>query len=164
MIPFGDNVLLWRLYRSLSQAQLSAMTGIPRPNLSDIENGKRDVTLNTILSLANALGVSPGNLVDGKSPEYEKRKESFTRESMERIAESVARGMPPKNSTEFQIYSLLRDVLRSSLQRIQTASKKLPLPTRRGNRAWLFLRTLYPAEIINSLIERSIEHAERERL
>jgi transcriptional regulator with XRE-family HTH domain len=160
MLSFGDTILLWRSYRSLSQAQLAAMAGIPRPNLSDIEKGKRDVTLTTIVSLANALGVSPGTLVDGKAPGYENRIMTFTRESMERIAHGVAKGRPPKDPTERQVYSSLRDVLHCGLARAG-GTKKLPFPSKKGNRAWLMLRALYPAETVNSLIERSLEHAER---
>ena len=71
MITFGDNILLWRLHRSLSQERLAALSDLPRPNLSDIEKGKRDVTLSTIRSLANALNVSPGTLVNAEPPKPE---------------------------------------------------------------------------------------------
>ncbi len=68
------------------------MSDVPRPNLSDIEKGKRDVILSTIRSLANALNVSPGTIVNAEPPKPEHWKEHVTRESMERIASSVARG------------------------------------------------------------------------
>jgi len=162
MITFGENILLWRLYKSLSQEQLAALSGLPRPNISDIENGKRDVTLSTIRLLASALGVSPGRLVNGEPPKPRNRRGSFSRESMERIARSVAEGKPPRNPTERQIYSLLKEVLHCSLQCAGTRRKHLPMPTRRGDRAWFLLRVLYSAEIINSFIMRSLEHAERQ--
>jgi transcriptional regulator with XRE-family HTH domain len=162
MITFGENILLWRLHKSLSQEQLAVLSILPRPNLSDIEKGKRDVTLSTIRSLANALGVSPGTLVNGEPPKRKNWEGDFSRESMERIASSVAQGRLPKDPTERQIYRLLKEVLRCSLQCARARQRHLPLPTRRGDRAWLLLRVLCSAETVNSLIMRSLEHAERQ--
>lgn len=160
MIAFGDNVFLWRLHRSLSQERLAALANVPRPNLSDIERGKRDVTLSTILSLANALDISPGTLVNGEPPKPEKWKANLTRESMERIAKSVARGTHPKDSLEQYISVLLSKVLRCSLKSVKPRKRHLPLPGRKGERAWLLLQAMYSAETINSLMMRSLEHAE----
>ena len=161
MITFGENILLWRLHRSLSQEQLAALSNIPRPNLSDIEKGKRDVTLSTIRYLAHALGVLPGTLVNGEAPNYKKRKEKLSRKDMERLASSVARGVPPQDPEECQAYQLLREVLNSKLKCAWAPNGKLPLPTRKSSRAWLQLRVLYGLEILNSLIERSCERAEK---
>ena len=160
MLTFGDNVLLWRLHRSLSQERLAALSNLPRPNLSDIEKGKRDVTLFTIRSLANALKVSPGTLVNAESPKPEQWKENLTRVSMERIAKSVARATCLGDPAERHISTLLKEVLHCSLQAVQTRKRHLPLPCIRSDRAWLLLRALYPAETLNSLIRRTLEHAE----
>ena len=161
MITFGENILLWRLHRSLSQEQLAALSNIPRPNLSDIEKGKRDVTLSTIRYLANALRVLPGTLVNGEPPEHKKCGGDLSREFMERVADSVASGKSPKDAEEHQLYELLREVLSSSLKCARTRQGHLPLPTRKSGLAWLRLRALYPPETVNSLIIRSREHAER---
>lgn len=160
MVTFGENVLLWRLYRSLSQEQLAVMSNIPRPNLSSIERGKRNVTLSTIRSLANALDVSPGTLVNGEPPRNRKLKDGFSREAMERIARSVVQGFPPKDPAEHQIYDLLKEVLQCGLQSVRTTQRKLPLPTRKSARAWLYLRALCSTDVIESLITRSLEQAE----
>jgi transcriptional regulator with XRE-family HTH domain len=160
MATFGDNILLWRLHRSLSQERLAALSNLPRPNLSDIEKGKRDITLSTIRLLANALEVSPGTLVDAEPPKPEHWKENLTRESMEQIANSVARGTYPGDSAERHIATLIREVLQCSLQAVQPGKKQLPVPSRKSDRAWLLLRALYPAETLNSLIMRTLEHAE----
>ena len=161
MIAFGENILLWRLHRSLSQEQLAVLSNIPRPNLSNIETGKREVTLSTIRYLANALGVLPGTLVNGEPPNYKKRNEKLTRNYMERVARSVALGKPPKDTEERQLYHLLKDVLSNSLRCARASKGHLTMPTRKSSRAWLQLRALYPREILNSLIARSREHAER---
>ena len=66
--PFGQTLFLWRLDRHLSQAALAQRAGIPRPNLSLMERGKREVTLGTLRALAVALDVRPGILADGVLP------------------------------------------------------------------------------------------------
>jgi transcriptional regulator with XRE-family HTH domain len=162
MVAFSENILLWRLHRSLSQEKLAAMAGIPRPNLSDIEKGKRDVTLSTIRSLANALRVSPGSLVDGKPPRPANWKEDLSRGSMERIASSVAHGRPPEDPAECEVYKLLTEVVSCSIRSAGTGKKHLPMPSSRSSHAWLLLRALYPAETARSLVARSLEHSERE--
>jgi transcriptional regulator with XRE-family HTH domain len=162
MITFGENVLLWRLHRALSQEQLANLSGLPRPNLSDIEKGKRDVTLSTIRSLANALDVPPGTLVNGEPPKRKSWEGDFSREAMERVADSVAQDIPPEDPAEYQVYHLLKEVLRCGIQSARTKRRKLPLPTRRSARAWLYLSALCSAETVNSLIARSLEQAERQ--
>lgn len=48
-----------RLTRGMSQSQLSAMSGLPQPQISRLENGGQgDVMLSTVRTLAAALGVS----------------------------------------------------------------------------------------------------------
>ena len=136
------------------------MSNLPRPNLSGIERGKRSVTLSTIRSLANALDVSPGTLVNGEPPKRKKWKGDLSREAMERVARSVVQGVPPKDPSEHQIYDLLKEVLQCGLQSARARKRKLPLPTRRNDRAWLYLRALCSTETINSLIARSVEQAE----
>lgn len=162
MITLGENILLWRLHKSLSQEQLAIKSGLPRPNLSDIEKGKRDVTLSTIRSLACALEVLPGTLVNGEPPKLKDWKGALSRETMERVASSVAKERPPKNPIEYQLYNLLNEVLRCGLQSTRAHQRYLPVPTRKATRAWLHLRALYSAETVNSLIVRSLEHAERQ--
>jgi transcriptional regulator with XRE-family HTH domain len=61
--PFGETVLAWRLARGMTQAALARAACIPRPNLSAIERGDREVTLKTLRALALALEVRPGVLV-----------------------------------------------------------------------------------------------------
>jgi transcriptional regulator with XRE-family HTH domain len=161
MVAFSENILLWRLHRSFSQERLAVLANIPRPNLSDIEKGKRDVTLSTIRSLANALDVSPGSLVNGEPPRPANWDDDLSRESMERIAGSVAHGRPPEDPAEYEVYKLLAEVVSCSIQSAGDRKKRLPLPAGKSSHAWLLLRALYPAETIKSLITRSLEHSER---
>src|SRR3989338_2141211 len=86
MIGFGQNLYLWRVFKGFSQEELAERSGIPRPNLSAIEKGKREVALPTLRALAVALGIEPGILVDGIGPVSFKDLD-LSRGSLERIAE-----------------------------------------------------------------------------
>src|SRR3972149_1332687 len=100
MVPLGQNIMLWRVERGMTQDELSAKSRISRPNLSAIEQGRRDLTIQTLRSLAVALDVRPGLLVDGVSPGSEKPLPALSREALERIAVSVARGKELKDEQE----------------------------------------------------------------
>ena len=48
----------------MSQSQLAAVLGIARERVSDLERGKRPLTLCTLRKLADAFGVEPLALLD----------------------------------------------------------------------------------------------------
>lgn len=152
MIPFGQNVLLWRVHRRLTQEGLARRAGVPRPNLSAIERGKREVSLITLRSLAWALEVSPGTLVDGIGP-ARAQAHLFSRKALERIADAVWNGIRLKSDRENKLAELLKPLLHPR--------KNLNRGKRSSERAWLQLKSGYPAKIIQTLIERV---RDRERL
>ena len=82
----------------MTQAELARASHIPRPNLSTIERGDRDVTLRTLRALALALDVTPGTLADGVSPHQSSS--PLRREAMERIAAAAVTGRPLANPRE----------------------------------------------------------------
>lgn len=145
MRPFGQNILLWRIHRGLTQEGLSKHAGMSRPNLSAIERGKREVSLTTLRALALALGVSPGILVDGIGPASAQGR-FFSRRALERIADAVWRGIRLKANQEEKLARLLEALLHPS--------KNLTRGKRSSERAWLQLKSTYPAEMIQTLIER----------
>lgn len=57
LISVGERVRLFRKRKQLSQIALSERSGIDRTYLSDIENGKRNISLLTLNNLALALDV-----------------------------------------------------------------------------------------------------------
>jgi transcriptional regulator with XRE-family HTH domain len=63
---FGENLKKIRNGRNLSTRQLADLAEINLGNLSDIELGKKDPRLTTILALADALQVDPAVLVSPK--------------------------------------------------------------------------------------------------
>ena len=55
----GRGVREQREHRGLTQQELAALAGYHRTFISGVELGNRNVTLQTVVRLANALGVDP---------------------------------------------------------------------------------------------------------
>jgi transcriptional regulator with XRE-family HTH domain len=64
---FGQNVCAARERRHLTQAKLARAAGLSKAGLSLIERGVRETTIDTLLSLARALEVTPAFLLGGAS-------------------------------------------------------------------------------------------------
>lgn len=60
---FGDNLRRRRRELGMTQADLSAVTGIHAPDISDLEQGKRSPNLATIARIAEALSLPPSQLL-----------------------------------------------------------------------------------------------------
>src|SRR5215217_3260583 len=60
---FGANLRAARLKARLTQAQLAAATGIRQTDISEIEGGARNTTLETMGRLAAALGIDVRKLL-----------------------------------------------------------------------------------------------------
>ncbi len=59
------NVRAARLGASLTQEDLSGLSGVHPTEVSRIEHGERDVRISTVARLAAALNMTPGQLLDG---------------------------------------------------------------------------------------------------
>lgn len=57
-----------RIRAGLSQERLAAEIGIATNNISNVETGKKGLSLATVLAIARSLGVAPGELFDGTTP------------------------------------------------------------------------------------------------
>lgn len=66
---FGSNLRQLRVASGLSQEELANRAGLHRTYISSVERGHRNVTIESIFALAEALGVAPEVLlqVPGKS-------------------------------------------------------------------------------------------------
>jgi transcriptional regulator with XRE-family HTH domain len=62
--PFPSHVGGERDAKGLSQAAVAEKAGIPRPTLSEIENGERLASPEQLDALADAIGVSAARLYD----------------------------------------------------------------------------------------------------
>lgn len=59
---FGKRVRVLRVARGMSQEDLAEAADVHRTYVSSLERGLRNVGLDNIFSLANALGVEPSEL------------------------------------------------------------------------------------------------------
>ena len=60
---FGIVISRLRTEKGMSQESLSAFAGIARSHLTMLENGRKTARLNTVFSIADALGVKPSELI-----------------------------------------------------------------------------------------------------
>ena len=153
----GQNVYLYRIVLGQTQVELARKSGIPRPNLSDIEKGKRDATLTTVHKIAQALQVSAGDLVDGKPPSL--LENTGSRSFLEKVAEAIATG-------DFHSLTKMQKTAASFLsgqvqERIMAAGHRPTVrhrSSRRIERDWIVLKTLLPQGTINALLQRLDKH------
>lgn len=62
----AENLKRYRKQRGLTQAALSVKSGTRLPGISEIENAKSNPNLNTLIALAEALGVEVVDLFKKK--------------------------------------------------------------------------------------------------
>lgn len=143
MLPIGQKIYLLRLQKGITQAQLRSRTGISQANLSNIERGKRDLTVSTLIRICLALGVKPASLFKGGSM---RSPFSFSRSFIERIARA-AWGNPVKLSRpERNLVSLLQDLIPTLAHR--------KLSKKRIDQRWYELRSRFSNKEIRILTER----------
>ena len=109
MINLGQKLYLVRLEKGLTQHDLVLRSGVAQPNLSNIEKGRKDFTVSTLLRLCHALEVSPAGLFEGVPPAP--RKGWMTRERVERLARAVWGDPCRLDSDEEAAVRLLRQVV-----------------------------------------------------
>ncbi len=151
MIPFAETLLLWRTARGMTQAELARRARVPRPNLSAIERGKREVTLGTLRALALALDVRPGVLADGIAPNPPAAG-PVSREALERVADAVVFGRRVRTKGERELASLIRTVVSDDEQAGHAARQRIG--SRAMNAAWLRLKSGYEPALVASVLQR----------
>lgn len=143
MLPIGQKIYLLRLLRKITQTELGSRAGISQANLSNIEKGRRDLTVSTLIRICFALGVNPASLFER---EPQRSPFSFSRRFVERIARA-AWGDPLKLSNgEKNLVGLLRDLIPSLSQR--KFSKKWI------DQRWYELRSRFSDKEIRILTDR----------
>ena len=60
----GIRVLASRRLKGFTQKELSELSGVSRPRISDIERGKGPYNLESLLLIAKALDVNIGDLIE----------------------------------------------------------------------------------------------------
>lgn len=59
----GKRVKIGRIRRDYSQDKLAELTGLSNPHISNVENGGTHLSLKTLIKIANALELSPNDLL-----------------------------------------------------------------------------------------------------
>lgn len=62
---FGENVVIYRRRANLSQEELGFRASLHRTEISQLEKGVRLARIDTLVKLAGALSVPPGDLLKG---------------------------------------------------------------------------------------------------
>ncbi|MFC1564830.1 helix-turn-helix domain-containing protein [candidate division KSB1 bacterium] len=65
----GTRIRKKRKEQNLTLCELAGLSGLRASNLSNIENGKRDVRTKTLEKIAGSLKCSPGDLYEKQPPE-----------------------------------------------------------------------------------------------
>ena len=61
---FGEKVRYFRLSLGMSQEHLGHVAGLDRTYVGSVERGERNISLDNIWNLAEALGVHPRDLIE----------------------------------------------------------------------------------------------------
>lgn len=154
MNRLGQTIYLWRTLKGWSQAELARKVGLPRPNLSDIETGKHDMTVGTLERFAQAFETTPGTLVDQKLPVSGKDVNSLSRNSLDRIAARSVGKTVRVNQQESAIAHLLGKLVQNRVDALQDRFRKLRFFPRSENGAWLQLQAMTSPALLKNLFER----------
>lgn len=143
MLTVGQKLYLERIRRGVSQTELSLRTGIAQGNLSNIENGKQDITVSTLLQICMALGIKASNVLD--TPVAGRPKARFSRARLERIAAAVVGPPLPSSKQDREIVRLFRNLVVGHNRKI---------PSRETTLHWSNLRQQLTDEEIEALRQR----------
>jgi transcriptional regulator with XRE-family HTH domain len=92
----GENLKKYRTFKGLSQAKLAEILGISSNFISDIENGKRWLSSDTLVSLAAAMSVEVYELlkpVQAPADEISAFIQAYTEKAIIDVSESVVRSL-----------------------------------------------------------------------
>ena len=64
-VRFGRRLSRIRNQMKINQDQLSELTGLPRSDISQLENGRQEICLKRLEKLAKGLGMKPWELLKG---------------------------------------------------------------------------------------------------
>ena len=143
MLAIGQRFQAVRLDKGMTQAALVERAGIPQSALSNIERGKHDLTVSTLIRLCSALEISPAELF-AVNPKTSQR-QWITRERIEKIARAVWGRKETLNLKEENTVLLLRDVVPMGGR---------PKSQKRIHLAWNRLRRVFDEAQIRILTER----------
>lgn len=159
MQPIGQTIQRWRNHRGLTQEALAGAAGVSRPNLSAIEQGARDLTVQTLRRLAGGLGVAPGALVDGVGPKPKYAPVNTDRHSIDRVTRLAAGQKVRAVGRERKLALALAFVMKSKTGG-WSGTRKKRRTARAESETFLRLKSELGAGLLNHLIRRVEKHLE----
>ena len=153
MLSIGQGIYIQRVEKGVTQANLVGKTGIPQPNISNIEKGKQDITVSTLFKICRALEISPSDLLDRCYQNTTRKSVVFQRSLLERIAKAVVHKKKGLRAEEARIADLFRAVL--------PAKRRKSVRLKEVYRAWTKLRQCLSGEEIRTLLERIQDEKQR---
>lgn len=155
MNDIGHQIYLTREAKGMGQSKLARLAGIPQPNLSNIEKGKKDFTVFTLIRLAHALGVPPAQFFSSNETAQAAERPRFSRDRIERLARAVLDDRMALHGDEKKWAELWRQVMPSKL-------KKGASP-RKTQTAWAELRAVWSPGDIKAFQARVADAEERRK-
>lgn len=144
MLNPGIKIYEHRIQKGWTQAELASKAGIAQANLSNIEKGKRDFTVSTLIRIARALEVKPSVFLEEECSE---KSFPLTRSQIESLAKAVVH-QEVKASREIRdLAKLLRLVTLNSEKNSRTSSQKI-------QSAWNELRQKFSSDEIRGISKR----------
>ena len=150
---------IWRIFifvrkeRGLTQEELSKKSGISRPNLSSMEQGRRDVTLGTLRRIAYALNLQPGFLADGLPP-VKIQSARLSRTNLDSITDYLLGRKARLTDYEMKIANLIRACAKRKLGISAPSGRRLPRTAREEKKGWRELKFLLSDNEIKNLMSR----------
>lgn len=149
MIEPGTRIAIQRRMKGVPQKDLAVRAGITQANLSNIEKGKRDLTVSTLLRIAAALDLRPCVLLEEETPA---EKIELTRSRIEALAEAV---LDPAFKKKPELKALAAEI-RTILPGSRSSTKQIEL-------AWAGLRQKFSAVEIKAILQRVEDARQRAR-
>lgn len=69
-IELSKRLKVYRNFKHLTQKEVASYLNVPHSAISDIENGKRDITVGELKILSNLYGRSVEEIISGKKYDY----------------------------------------------------------------------------------------------
>lgn len=148
MINTGLKIQECRIRKGLTQAELAARAGVAQANLSNIEKGKRDLTVSMLIRLAGALEIRPSELIDEQA---EEKRFALTRADIEKLAEVIV-APETRAASEIHEIAVFFRLLRPGAARRESSQKI--------QQAWASLRRRFTSAEIRDVFRR-VEDAEQ---
>lgn len=121
MRTFPSQLKSWRHFRGLTQQELAERAKIARPNLVDLENGKRDCTLSTLERLAQGLNTSPGKLLE----EIPQSHKNLNRHKLDELCRAIIQQHSPSpslRSLKLHLEPLFYPLLRAAGKKLENST------------------------------------------